>query len=59
MSYRADGDPRVDRVDAAIEELVDALRDTGDPVYGVRVNPAAVRWLNEALRPLGLKVEAT
>jgi len=55
MSYSSDGDPRVTRVETAIHDLVEALEGTGDPMF-CKVNPTAIRWLNEALTPLNLKV---
>lgn len=55
MSYRSDGDPRVAKVEVTIYKLVEALKATGDPMFN-EVNPAAIRWLNEALAPLGYEV---
>jgi hypothetical protein len=55
MSYSHDGDRCTNRVLAAIGELIDAMLATGDPICG-RVNPAAIRWLNEALGELDLEL---
>ena len=56
MSYRSDGDPRVNKVLSSIYELVEALKETGDPIFNEKFHPNCIEWMNEEFALLGLKV---
>ena len=55
MSYNSNGARGTNHFLIALDSFIDALKEAGDPMFW-EINPAAIRWLNEELKPLGYKV---